>query len=386
MQGHGRGRRKGPGAARITIAVVLALLWHGVVLTGLELMGAFSHFTPTALQLVQSSEATRQNEPEQPLEIESLVESLEHPPELTEAEKKEKEEEERKDQTGQVVDVAKPAVEQRPDDARFLAEYDSRVSRETKGAVGKGQAGAPQPAAPAQPPSPPSAAQPPSPAGGPKSQALAMRGPLGTKVPGTSSPASEVQTIGPDGDLAHRAGAGPVRPPEVPGGGSLPGSETRPTPNLVPSQSMLEHALGMGSGSPDFLEDMEEADSTGLNAKKWKFAAFINRVKRAVAEEWHPDELLSRHDPSGHIYGANDRTTVLKVQLRPDGGIADLQVSRPSGVDFLDDEAMSAFRRAQPFDNPPAGMADSDGFIRFKFGFIVQLSGRTSFKVYKYRE
>jgi len=364
----------------------MALLCHVVVLTGLELLGAFDHLTPTALQLVQSADAARQNEPDEPMQIDSLVEAIERPPELTEIEKKQKAEEERKDQKGQVVDIAKPAVEQRPDDARFLSEYDSKVAREQKGAVGKDKGGAQQPAAASPPPTPPNMATKPGPPkpSGPQGAALAMRGPIGTKVPGPTGEATDVQTLGPDGNLAHQAGSGPVRPPEVPGGAALPGNGRQP--NLMPSRQALEHALGMGSGSPDFLEDMEDADSTSLNSKKWKFAAFFNRLKKAVAEEWHPDELLSRHDPSGNIYGAKDRTTVLKVQLRPDGNIADVKVARSSGVDFLDDEAVSSFRRAQPFDNPPPGLVDGDGFIRFNFGFIVQLSGRTSFKFYKYRE
>jgi TonB family protein len=362
---------------------VLALLYHGVVLILLEVTGALEHFTPTTLQLVQSTDAVRDNEPEQPMEIDSLVESLQHPPELTDSEKKQKQEEERKDQRGQVVDIAKPAIEQRPDEARFLAEYDSKVAHETKGPVGKDLAGAPKPATP---PPQPIAPQPPIPpsSGGPQSSALSMRGPLGTKLPGPSAEPTDVKALGPDGDLAHQAGSGPVRPPDVAGGGALPNHGQ--LPNLVPSPQALAHALGMGSGSPDYLEDLEDSDSTGLNSKKWKFAAFFNRVKRAVSEEWHPDELLSRHDPSGNIYGAKDRMTMIKVQLQPDGRVADVKVVRTSGVDFLDDEAMSAFKRAQPFDNPPPGLVDSDGYIRFNFGFIVQLSGRTSFKFYKYHD
>jgi TonB family protein len=155
------------------------------------------------------------------------------------------------------------------------------------------------------------------------------------------------------------------------------------TPSLVPSPGALQNALGLGAGSPDFLDDLDESESTGLNAKKWKFAAFFNRVKRMVAEEWHPDELLSRHDPSGHIDDATDRTTVLKVQLDQDGRIVDLKVARSSGVDFLDDEAMSSFRRAAPFENPPPELFDGERYIRFNFGFIVQPSHGTSFKFYK---
>lgn len=149
----------------------------------------------------------------------------------------------------------------------------------------------------------------------------------------------------------------------------------------IPPKEALQQALEQDPSYPDYLEERAEPDATGVNARKWKYAAFFNRMKSLVRGEWHPDELLSRHDPSGGIYGAIDRTTVLQAQLQPDGRIADLKVARSSGVEFLDEEAMSAFRRAQPFENPPLALIDKDGFIRFKFAFIVQRSGHTSFKV-----
>lgn len=142
--------------------------------------------------------------------------------------------------------------------------------------------------------------------------------------------------------------------------------------SAIPSQS--EQGQDVASG------DRASPAATG------KFAAFFNRIKRAVTAEWHPDELLSRHDPSGHIFGPGERTTVLRVELRADGRIATLAVATSSGVDFLDEEALSAFRRAQPFDHPPTDLVDSEGLIRFRFGFIVEPRGRTSFQLKKFRD
>ena len=106
-------------------------------------------------------------------------------------------------------------------------------------------------------------------------------------------------------------------------------------------------------------------------------------MKSLVRGEWHPDQLLSRHDPSGNIYGAKDRVSVLRVELKLDGRVQDVRIKQTSGVEFLDEEAMKAFRLAQPFENVPQPLADPDGVVRFNFAFIVQLSGRTSFKVYR---
>ena len=53
------------------------------------------------------------------------------------------------------------------------------------------------------------------------------------------------------------------------------------------------------------------------------------------------------------------------------------------GVDFLDDEALNAFRKAQPFINPPPLLVEADGLIHFNFGFIFELSGKTRFRLFK---
>lgn len=364
---------------RALLSLGLALLSHGVVLSLFFLLGGLTRLpSATLLTMQERPERPENDEPDTPIAIESLLSTINTPQELTEQEKEQKRQEERKDLRGQVVDIAKPAIEQRPDEARFIAEHDSQVNKETKGPTGDNKAGAPLPPAPPVPPPP--APSPPAP-----SRPLTLRGPVGDKLPSppAGQAAEEVRELGPDGEYAHRMGEGPLAPNQKPGGAAPPPGLL---PNLAPSQKLLERTLGLGAGSPDYLEDIDDGDGTSLNAKKSKYAAFFNRIKQAVRDEWHPDEILGRHDPSGRIYGTQDRVTTLKVRLRADGRIEELQVARRSGVEFLDDEAQSAFRRAQPFANPPAGLADADGFIRFNFGFIVNLSGRTSFRFYKYQD
>ena len=368
---------------RLLVAGALALLVHGAVGVFLSVSGALASLMPSALPPIVEGLDAREATSDEPLTVESLVDELDRPVTPSQQERKVEKEINEKDAKGQVVDIARPAIEQRPDEAKFAAEYDSTVKNETKGPSGLTKAGAVVPGAVATPKS--EAATPPLPAGAkaktPAPTALAVRGPVGTRIPGPAGPQSPVRELGPDGDQPHQSGQGEVRPPEVAGGGALPGGA--PRVNLAPSAALLQQALGEGAGSPDYLHDLDEGDATGLNAKKWKFAAFFNRMKSLVRGEWHPDQLLSRHDPSGNIYGAKDRVSVLRVELKLDGRVQDVRIKQTSGVEFLDEEAMSAFRRAQPFENVPQPLADPDGVVRFNFAFIVQLSGRTSFKVYR---
>jgi TonB family protein len=155
-----------------------------------------------------------------------------------------------------------------------------------------------------------------------------------------------------------------------------------PLPSLVPSERQIARAIG--GGTQDSLKDVDEGDETALNSKKWKFASFFNRVKRQVADHWHPDEAYRRRDPTGSVYGYKDRLTVLRIQLRPDGTLANVALESPSGVEFLDDEAIEAFKQAQPFPNPPRQLIDDGGLITFRFGFLFELSTGSRMRIFRY--
>jgi TonB family protein len=140
--------------------------------------------------------------------------------------------------------------------------------------------------------------------------------------------------------------------------------------------------LGLGfkslkevGGGPfnDYLPDVTEDESTFLNSRQFKYASFFNRIKRDVSQHWHPDVTYRKRDPTGRIYGYKDRLTILKVVLSSDGSLYDISIQKPSGLDFLDQEAVKAFKEAQPFPNPPEGLLDEDGKISFSFGFFFEI-------------
>lgn len=148
-------------------------------------------------------------------------------------------------------------------------------------------------------------------------------------------------------------------------------SEAGPTAP-VPSVGVLSRVIGAPVN--DALEDVEEGEGTFLNSREFKYASFFNRLKRGVSHYWNPVLHLRYRDPSGNIYGHRTRVTVLSVTLAADGSLKDVAVERSSGVDFLDDAALLAFRQAQPFPNPPAGLIGNDGDVRFPFGFHLGFS------------
>ncbi len=319
----------------------------------------------------------------------------------------------RRDLAGQVVEITRPQVEMAPDNARYLSEFDSKADKQTV-ARGSTEAMVERPAPrelpptaktnPEDPTSPPDKPTPPAatsaskaPGQGPGSSpsSMTMRGPGSpneTPAPPKTAPGAKIgeKEVTADG-IAARAGdtgLGTRAPgPDPRGGGELPGGgeEAKPSPSLRPSDELLDRAVG--GGSVDHIEDADEGEFTALNSRKWKYATFFNRMKRQVAQNWHPDQVYLRRDPNGNIYGTRDRLTVLRVSLNPNGSVNKIYVAKQSGVDFLDDEAVRAFNEAQPFPNPPGGLVDpKSNLITFSFGFHFQIGGdRSRWKVFRYQ-
>lgn len=136
-------------------------------------------------------------------------------------------------------------------------------------------------------------------------------------------------------------------------------------------------------GTIDYL-DVAEGERTLMNRRRVNYADFFERIKVGVANHWQPGRVYRQRDPSGKIYGVGARLTILNVTLRGDGTLAELFVEQPSGLDFLDDEAVRAMKTASPFPNPPEGLKGLDGTVQFRFGFHFEVSSR-KFRVFRYR-
>jgi TonB family protein len=302
----------------------------------------------------------------------------------------------------QVIETVKPDVEIAPDHARFVSEYNQKVDRETvaRGTNREDIARKPGPEQLEAKPDPREASTTKPPEPGPRSDhpdAPPVPGKLSMRAPGVAVPseiasdahrrgtAGGADEIAADG-LRARRGDGlidqrEVRPDETRGAGGAGGGGAPPI-DLRPSREVLERAIG--GGSVDHVEDVAEGDENAYNSRQWIHAGFFNRMKRRVHQTWDPISLWRRHDPNGTVYGARTRVTRVRVSLKPDGALAKIIVIQPSGVDLLDDEAMRAFREAQPFPHPPGALVGADGFITFDFGFHLEIAGgRTEWQIFR---
>lgn len=270
------------------------------------------------------------------------------------------------DPTGKLINLDRLMDERPPEETEFLSEFDNTVEHQTK-APNQHPIPGSAPMMPGQSPdasnADPTQPRPPS-----QTQALALGERTGASTAGEGSQADAMGVDAADEGVLPRD-PGAAGSPQTPG--------LRGTPN----------ALRQTFGAPGTLDDIngvDQGDENLLNSKRWRFASFFNRVRNAVAQHWHPEVVHAARDPEGRIYGTKTRITRLRIRLNPDGSVRKIRLERPSGVDYLDEEAIRAVRTAQPFNNPPPQLVDpASGFIDFGFGFIFEINGRP--RIFRYR-
>ncbi len=161
-------------------------------------------------------------------------------------------------------------------------------------------------------------------------------------------------------------------------GPGVPGASPGAPGEQRPLKLTLDQPIGAagpiaGGPMPDDLRGIEEGEGTFLNARSFKFAGFLNRVKETVGRVWTQKviDASSRRDPTGQLYSFKDRRTVVEFTLDRQGEITDVHVAVPSGVQYLDEVAVDAFRVVQRFPNPPPGLITENGTVQLPFAFTL---------------
>jgi hypothetical protein len=133
-------------------------------------------------------------------------------------------------------------------------------------------------------------------------------------------------------------------------------------------------SLSATGGSDDALLDVdEEGYETLLNARRYRFISFFERVKEQVRGHWAPNQAMQRRDTTGKAYCCRDRYTRLRIRIDHEGGLVKTEIVKSSGLGFLDGEAMRSFRLAAPFMNPPKELFVQDReTFDFSFGFLLE--------------
>lgn len=208
----------------------------------------------------------------------------------------------------------------------------------------------------------------------PKKQLVQIPPPKTDQIPRTADRLSEFNSRVNQETQAHNKS--PIlKPPSRPKAPSHEQAQKGPGSkhNLLPTWKDLPQSPETATAFNDDLSELKESAETQLNAFEWKHAAYFNRIKEGVSRNWAPMWQIKHYDPAGALIGKQNRLTVLDVTIDSSGNLLSTEIKTSSGVFYLDDEALKAFRQASPFPNPPKVLFAERDRYSFQFGFMVSL-------------
>lgn len=155
------------------------------------------------------------------------------------------------------------------------------------------------------------------------------------------------------------------------------------------AEEQIEKGLGEGQGNQnsgvgaetsqtnDYLKDVDQGLETLLNTREFKYYSYYNRIRKQLSQHWEGRvrEKLTKLFKEGRAPAATnkDRVTKVLIVLNDAGTLVRVQVLSDSGVRDLDDAAVQAFRDAAPFPNPPKGIVETDGTVKIRWDFVLEV-------------
>lgn len=337
---------------RLVKSLLLSLAIHLVVLTTLALLRPADDVVParrrpnTVAVIVREKDEARARP--RPAEPEAAPEE---------------EEDESDAWDGQIVEIAPPEDQTPPDEADYLAEYNSKVEEETRSEKFRIN---PEVLAPTY--------------SRKDSYKLQDLMDLGADQPSTGAKTGTGSPLPPEDGRLARADVPSMLTVEDGVEMKLPKPSkptfdpardgrlaSLPSPFLITNKDGLDrpvpasHAQQDLSGAPgNDLLDEKVGPGVNLNAIEVKFAPYINLIKRMVNFYWSQN-LDNLPDAVRMRLMSPSYKTVVYVVLDRHGVLQSIEVVSRSGEDALDDAVVQAFRIAGPFPDPPEQLIARDG-------------------------
>lgn len=216
-----------------------------------------------------------------------------------------------------IADIAPPAVQQRPEQAKFVGQYDStakeeRVASDQPGRTDRGRGEKP-----------------------------------GEAKPPASNPLQKKHDLyRVDPDLFAR-------------------QESR-------AESGVEEEGGAARNLDDYFPDFRRGEHTYLNVLRFPDVDYFVRMKRAFKLTFNPGPPLRAHFLNNRITRGSVEA-VLGLSVNAQGELSELFIFRSSGISEYDQECMRTIRASSPFAAPPQKFLEKDGLLRMSWTFTVYL-------------
>lgn len=161
------------------------------------------------------------------------------------------------------------------------------------------------------------------------------------------------------------------------------------SPASMPAADPLNEASSAAQGdglsaTDDYLPHVAIAANTLLNTREYKYASFYERIREKLNHQWQ--RLVRAEMESLYLQGVpsieGERTTKLRIALDPQGHVTKIEKYGSAGYQELDRAAVSAFKVAGPFSNPPQELLEGTDqkIVSIDWHFVV-VGGPTGMRV-----
>jgi len=134
--------------------------------------------------------------------------------------------------------------------------------------------------------------------------------------------------------------------------------------NETTNQNVFE-----GIPSPGFAKRLKKGEQLKLNARQFDYGNYLLRMKRKLIQRWNPQKTIV-----AGMHRFNEVRVDIAVVLDEEGKILETYILNKSLFPAYNREAISAFKNAAPFPNPPDSLIQDDGRIYMPWSFVLNLS------------
>ncbi len=138
----------------------------------------------------------------------------------------------------------------------------------------------------------------------------------------------------------------------------------------ISGMPLQEYETPEGGPNYDGL-GLDEGSETRLHTRRFAPAAYWTDVRARIQDDWHRRalSLLQQYDPREDTYFYKPRTVRIAVTLDASGSVKDVHVVESSRLDFYDAIALAVVKDKQPYPPPPPDAIRSDGNARINMAF-----------------
>lgn len=125
-----------------------------------------------------------------------------------------------------------------------------------------------------------------------------------------------------------------------------------------------------GVFSPGFVRRLQRGEELKVNAFGLDYGQYIVRMRERLAQRWNWKKSLT-----ANMYNYQQISVQVAVVLNSEGQLEDIRVIKSSFFESFDDVAIEAFKKAEPFPNPPQSLIQDDNRVYLPWEFLLSLDG-----------